>query len=198
MSDQEKRYCPYCGHELPPGQIWYCPYCGSSLKNAKLTTGSATTGSPTSGFDGTPRSTRKRPIGVLIIGILSILTGVVLLFLGAVMLAMRVMLTPSLLNQLNSQVLSTYGITVTYSEIMSYSLYMGVASLAMSVFMFMSAAGLLAMKRWGLVLSIIIAGFMTLSSLLYVVVLLDFVFVFIFLASLAVLVYLVRSRAVFR
>ncbi|WP_449464752.1 hypothetical protein [Tardisphaera saccharovorans] len=135
---------------------------------------------------------------MLVIGVLSILTGVVLLFLGAVMLAMRVMLTPSLLNQLNSQVLSTYGITVTYSEIMSYSLYMGVASLAMSVLMFMSAAGLLTMKRWGLVLSIIIAGFMTLSSLLYVVVLLDFVFAFIFLASLAILVYLVRSRAVFR
>jgi len=75
---------------------------------------------------------------------------------------------------------------------------MGVASLAMSVLMFMSAAGLLTMKRWGLVLSIIIAGFMTLSSLLYVVVLLDFVFIFIFLASLAILVYLVRSRAVFR
>ncbi|WP_449461690.1 hypothetical protein PQ610_04750 [Tardisphaera miroshnichenkoae] len=198
MSEQEKRYCPYCGHELPPGQVWYCPYCGSSLKGVQLSTSPTATSSAASGSEAPSRNARKRPNGVLAVGILSILTGVVLLFLGAVMFAMRAMLTPSLLNQLNSQVLSTYGITVTYSEIMSYSLYMGIAFLAMSVLMLASAAGLLAMKRWGLVLSIIIAALMTLSSLLYVVVLLDFAFLFIFLVSLAILVYLVRARAAFR
>ena len=198
MSEREKRYCPYCGHELPAGQVWYCPYCGSSLKGTQLTAGSTVASSPASGSEGTSYGARKRPTGVLAVGVLSILTGIVLLFLGAVMFAMRAMLTPSLLNQLNSQVLSTYGITVTYSEIMTYSLYMGVAFLAMSVLMLVSGAGLLAMKRWGLVLSVIIAGLMALSSLLYVVVLLDFVFVFIFLLSLTILIYLVRSRAAFR
>ncbi|MGC8601031.1 MAG: zinc ribbon domain-containing protein [Thermoprotei archaeon] len=185
---QQKRYCPYCGHELPPDQLWYCPYCGSSLRGTSF--------SQTS--EASKPATTERPKGVIIVAVLSIISGVLSLVFGALMFAVRLLLTPSLLDQLNAQLLVTYGIKLTYSEVMTYSVYMGSAFLFMAVLMLGSAAGLMAMKKWGLVLSLIVALLFMVSSILYVIVLLNMLALAVLVLSVAVFIYLIKHRQAFR
>jgi len=190
-TNADKKYCPYCGHELPPGEVWYCPYCGSSLKDYfKL-------GQPTAGATSNTPAVARRPIGIALISIFGFLLGLFFLLMSFSLFVLRVIVTPSMMQQIDSQMLSAYGITLTYSEVEDYALYMGVLAFGFALVFLLSGYGLWKMKRWGWLLALVVSSLMALVSALDFVLLLSPVFLLPLLVDLAVLVYLARSKKFF-
>ncbi|MGC8631501.1 MAG: zinc ribbon domain-containing protein [Thermoprotei archaeon] len=193
MSDSTpKKYCPYCGHELPPGQIWYCPYCGSSLKDYFERQ------VPNSVSQQPKVNNNKRPLGVTIISILEILFGFLFAFIGISLIIIRVIINPSMLQQLNSQMLSYYGVTFTYNEIEAYSMYMGLVSFILAVILLISGYGLVKMKNWGRIISMIVAISASIISFIDILIVPSAYFILILLISLIEFIYLERSRNFFK
>jgi len=191
MSDSTpKKYCPYCGRELPPGQVWYCPYCGSSLKDyfEYQVQNSA----------GQQPEVNKKPLGVTIISVIEIAFGLLFAFIGISLIIIRVIINPSMLQQLNSQMLSYYGITFTYNEIEAFSIYMGLISFILAVILIISGYGLIKMKNWARIISMIVAISASILSFIDILIVPSAYFVLILLISLIEFIYLERLRNFFK